>query len=148
MIDIVIHNIEKIAGIFLLAAFAGYFVRRNRRKERATMAAAVFRVKVLAELEGLYPVRKHWKSEIFHRFGETIPAIESAAEKFRHFLPSGSRKSFDDALKNYCEHCKEITWGDCATFGIVPGERKPEDEGPKEIFRQNVNALLSFAKDV
>jgi Ni,Fe-hydrogenase I small subunit len=146
MIDIVINNIEKIAGLFLLAAFAGYLVRRNRRKGGA--AAAEFRDKVMAELEGLYPIKKYWKSEIFHRFGETIPAIESAAAEFRRFIPSGSRESFDSALKKYCEHCKEITWGECATFGIVPGERKPEDEGPKEIFRQNVNALLSFAKEV
>lgn len=107
MVDIVINNIEKIAGLFLLAVFAGYFVRRNRRKGGA-----------------------------------------AAAAEFRRFIPSGSRKSFDSALKKYCEHCKEITWGECATFGIVPGERKPEDEGPKEIFRQNVNALLSFAKEV
>ena len=146
MIDIIIDNIEIIAASVLLAIFVVFIVRSNKRKKSAAHAAAVFRTKVLAELEGLYPITKHLQSDKFDRFRKSIPAIESAAAEFRHFIPQGSRKSFDTALKKHCEYCREITWSDCASFGIVPGERKPDDIGPKEIFRQNVNALLSFAK--
>ena len=46
----------------------------------------------------------------------------------------------------YCKHCSEITWESCVAFKIAPGERKPEDEGPKEVFRQCVNSLLSFTE--
>ena len=137
------------AGSFLLLFFViGYLARRSRHKKAAAEhAAAVFRDKVLSELKGLYPVpRGHLDSKEYDRFRESIPSIEHAAAEFRHFLPSGSRDAFDDALKNYTDHCKEIRWQDSATFRIIPGERSPEDEGPKEIFRQNVNALLAFAK--
>ncbi len=148
MIDFIINNIEKIAGSILLASFAGYIVRRNRnrRKKRTAQAAVVFRGEILAALEGLYPITTYWKSDVFDRFRESIPKIEAAAAEFRHFIPFNSRNSFDTALKNYREHCKKITWESCATFNISPAKKFTEEAGPKEIFRQNVNALLSFAK--
>ena len=145
----IINNIEIIAATILPASFAGYIVWRSRRKKRIarTRAAVVFRNKILAELQGLYPVPRRLKDDVFSRFRESIPGIEAAAAEFRHFVPTSSKNSFDIALKNYCEHCNKITWGSCVTFNIMPGEGKPEDIGPKEIFRQNVNALLFFAKE-
>lgn len=136
------------AGAFLLLFFViGYLARRSRHKKAtAAKAADVFREKVLSELQGLYPIPRHLDSKEYERFRESIPGIEHAAAEFRHFLPSGKRDAFDNALNNYTGHCKEIRWVDSATFGIIPGEKSPEDEGPKEIFRQNVNALLAFAK--
>ncbi len=146
MINIIINNIGKITGSILLASFVSYLIWRNKQKKRFNQAASVFRSKILAELEGLYPIPRYLEPDETNRFRESIPKIESAAAEFRHFVPSDSKSSFDTALKNYCEHCNKITWGSCVTFGIIPGERKPEDIGPKEIFRQNVNALLSFTK--
>jgi hypothetical protein len=145
MMDIITNNIFIIAGLLLLLTFFAYVVRQSRRKKKFDEAADVFRNRILTELKGLYPIPRHLKKSVFHRFRESIPRIESAAAEFRHCLPSGNRNSFDTALKTYCDHCNKITWESCATFGIVPGTRKPEDIGPKEIFRQNVNALLSFA---
>ncbi|HDH13347.1 MAG TPA: hypothetical protein ENG83_14315 [Nitrospirae bacterium] len=144
----IINNIKIIAASILLASFVGYIAWRDRRQKKIAraQAAIVFRSKILAELEGLYPVPRYLKDDVFKRFRESIPGIESAAAEFRHFVPSCSKNSFDTALKNYCEHCNKITWESCVTFNILPGEGKPEDIGPKEIFRQNVNALLFFAK--
>jgi hypothetical protein len=147
MIEIITGNIFIIAGLLLLLLFLVSVVRQNRQKKKFNEAADVFRNRILTELEGLYPIPRHLEKSAFHRFRESIPGIESAAAEFRQFLPSGNRNSFDTALKTYCDHCNKITWESCATFGIVPGSRKPEDIGPKEIFRQNVNALLSFARE-
>jgi hypothetical protein len=150
--DIVLLNINKIAGTILLLAVAAFiFWRISSRKRgpkvnQAVQAADIFRDKVTTELKGLYPVPKHWEESAFERFSETVPNIESAAAEFRRFLSSDKKKPFDTALKNYCEHCNSITWESCVTFGIIPDKRKPEDEGPKDIFRQNVNTLLAFTK--
>ena len=150
--DIVLNNREKIAGAVLMAAAVAFLIwcvirkKKGSRVSRAEQAADRFREKVLAELKGLYPVPKHWEDSAFMRFSETVPRIESAAAEFRHFLSSNERKSFDTAIRNYCDHCSSINWESCATFGIIPEKRKPQDEGPKEIFRQNVNALLAFTR--
>ena len=145
MIDIIVNNIEKTASPVLAAFFAGYLLWRYRRRNKAAKAAVVFREKVLAELKGLYPIPRHLDKEVSDKFRRSIPDIESAAAEFRQFIPSGRRSSFDTALKKYSEHCSVITWEECVTFNIVP--RKPDEIGPKEVFRQNVNALLSFAKN-
>ncbi|KPK00098.1 MAG: hypothetical protein AMK71_08730 [Nitrospira bacterium SG8_35_4] len=143
-------NTMPIIGAAAAVLCMGYLVVRTaRRKKNSTAAQAslVFRNKVLAELEGLYPLPRSWSHDAYNKFRETIPGVESAAAEFRNFVPAEKRGSFDEALKNYCEHCSEITWQSCATFGVIPEMSKPVDVGPKEIFRQNVNALLSFAKE-
>ncbi|GEM_PF-5338967 len=148
MADIIINNIGKVVVLILLASSGGYIAWRRLRKKRLARAraASMFGSRVLAAVEGLYPVTKYWRREVFDRFRDTVPEIESAAAEFRPFIPSGLRASFDAALKNYCEHCHKITWESCATFNIYPEKKFTEERGPKEIFRQNVNALLSFAK--
>jgi hypothetical protein len=146
--DISTNNMP-IMGAVAAGFFIGYLLLRKGRRRKtdtAAQASRAFRDKVLAELEGPYPVARVWSKDAYKKFKETIPGIESAAAGFRNFVPPEKRGLFDEALKNYCEHCSEITWQLCATFGVVPETSKPEDIGPKEIFRQNVNTLLSFAK--
>lgn len=145
MIDIILNSIDKITVPALTAVFAGYILRRFRRKKKFAHSANIFRDKVLTELKGLYPIPRHLDKDVSDKFRESIPVIESAAAEFRKSIPSGSRSSFDNALKEYCAHCNAITWGECVTYNIVP--RKHDEIGPKEIFRQNVNALLSFTKN-
>ncbi len=145
MIDITTGSISAVAGFIAVVFIVVYIVRSRGQKSRADRAAVLFRARVLTELEGLYPIKKYWESEVFERFNKSVPVIETAADEFRLFVSRNSRKSFDAALKKYSDHCSEITYEACATFGIVKAETTPEDEGPKEIFRQNVNALLSFA---
>lgn len=147
--EILDNTIPVIAGAVVVVFCIGYLVIRKGSREKtgaAARAALAFKNKVLAELEGLYPVPRSWSDDEYQKFRETIPGIESAAAEFRDFVPSEERDSFDTALKNYCEHCSEITWQSCAMFGVIPGKGNPAAVGPKEIFRQNVNVLLSFAK--
>jgi hypothetical protein len=150
MMDIAANNIPIIGAVaaILLVGYLALQKGRRGKIDTAAQAALAFRNKVLAELEGLYPVTRAWNNDAYNKFKETIPGIESAAAEFRNFLPADKRGSFDEALKNYCSHCSEITWQTCATFGVIPEVSKPEDVGPKEIFRQHVNALLSFVKEL
>ncbi len=147
MIDIIMDNIEIASALILLAVVWGWIVWRGRRKKRTSLAAEVFRDKVLAELKGLYPIPRYLEKDVCDKFKGSIPAIESAAAEFRKVVSSSNKGSFDNALKNYCEHCNKITWESCVTYNLSVELKKPENEGPKEIFRQNVNALLSFAKE-
>ncbi len=146
MIDIIMDNIELTSTLIILAVAGSWIVRRGSRKKRTALAAEVFKVKVLAELEGLYPIPRYLEKDVCDKFRGSIPAIESAAAEFRKVIPSNSKGSFDTALKNYFNHCNKITWESCVTYNLSIDLKKPEDEGPKEIFRQNVNALLSFTK--
>ncbi len=134
----------------LLASIAGcisWHKKRVKHEKRFREAADVFREKVLDELKGLYPIPRFLEAEEIDKFSDSIPGIESASSEFSHYLPSESKDALDAALKKYCEHTNTITWSACVMFKVLPGRSKPEDEGPKEIFRQNVVALLSFAKE-
>jgi len=148
--DIIVNNIYLIVCTILSVFFFIYIImRRNRIKqaEKFRTAGIVFQNSVLYELKGLYPIPRNIDPKTCERFAESIPAIKAAASEFRDFVPSKSRDSFDAALTAHCLHCKKINWSSCVAYKIKPGERKPEDEGPKERFRQNVVALLSFAKE-
>ncbi|NOZ69247.1 MAG: hypothetical protein GXP46_08410, partial [Deferribacteres bacterium] len=90
MADTIINNIfYKIAALLLPVSFGGYIAWRRLRKKRLARAraASVFRSRVLAAVEGLYPVTKYWRREVFDRFRDTVPEIESAAAEFRPFIP-------------------------------------------------------------
>jgi hypothetical protein len=144
--DISANNIAIVTAFFFLFSIAGYIVLHVRRKKNASRAAAAFRNKVLSELKGLYPIPRFLEPAEIDRIQASLPVIKSAAAEFRPFLNTRSRGPFDSALKNYSKLCNTITWGDCVTFRILPATKKPDDIGPKEVFRQNVNALLSFTK--
>lgn len=148
--DIGQTNIAIIAAAVLLAiAVLICALRKRGQKRRATQAAQaaeVFKNEVLEELKGLYPIRQLLDPKILGKFRSSIPQIEAAAAKLRPFIPSESRKSFDDTLKKYCVHCKKITLADCIATNLSPGKGKTEALEAKEIFRQNVNELLSFSK--
>jgi hypothetical protein len=146
MSDITTNNIAILIASFFLFSIAGYIVLHVRRKKKAARAADAFKKKVLSELKGLYPITRFMEPDEIDRIKASLPMIKSAAAEFRPFLSPNSRESFDSALKNYSSLCNTITWGDCVTFRILPATKKPEDIGPKEVFRQNVNALLSFTE--
>ncbi len=146
MIDVPVNNIEFILVLLLIIFFASYIAWILRKRNQAVKAAEVFKERVLSELKGLYAGPRYLDKDVFDRFNASIPVIKAAATEFRKNVPGSRKESFDAALDNYCSHCRKITWEDCVAFKILPGERKPEDEGPREIFRQRVNALLSFTK--
>lgn len=146
MLDMPDKSVESFFLLTLLVTVVFYSVWRFIRKKKAVKAAEVFKEKILSELKGLYPVPRYIDKDAFQRFTSSIPVVQAAAAPFRKHVPRSSRKSFDTALDEYCKICRDISWEDCVAFKILPGERKPQDEGPREIFRQKVNALLSFTK--
>jgi len=149
MINFTADNITVAAGAVAFSFLTGFLVTRKLRKAKAGAAAKAgheFRNKILAELKGLYPVPRKWSDDAYNRFRETLPGIQAAAAAFRVHVPPGRRGAFDTALKRYSEQCSDITWQSCATFGVVE-KNAPDEVGPKEQFRQNVNTLLSFAKE-
>ncbi len=148
MIDNNIAYIAIAVGLIISTFSAWYMIRQGRRKEEAVKQAAnAFREIILKELKGVYPIPRYLDKDVCDKFKVSIPAVESAATEFRRFVASSKKGLFDNALKTYCDHCKKITWESCVTYNLSVELKKPEDEGPKEIFRQNVNALLSFAKE-
>ena len=146
MIDILHNSVEFSILLSLIVFVLFYSVWRLVRSKRADRAAGVFKEKMLSEIKGLYPVPRYIDKEAFKKFSSSIPAVQAAAAPFRKHVPGSRKKSFDAALDEYCKICRDISWEECVAYKILPGERKPQDEGPREIFRQKVNALLSFTK--
>lgn len=144
MIDIIIDNFNKIAGTILGAALVAYFGYRTYKKTRFNQAAAAFRSRVLTELKGIYPVTQHLDAVTFQRFSKSIIEIESAAAEFRFYIVR--KGTFDTAIKEYCDYCKQITKGDYTNSIFWPGTIK-DGISPQVRFEHIVNNLLSFAKD-
>ena len=151
MNDINFNYIGIIAGAGLLTFIAGGIALRRGKKKKglaeAAQAAVVFKSIILGELKGLYPIPQYLNTEDIDKFRATIPKVEAAAAEFRQFVAPKKRDSFDSSLNKCCGHCKRITWTDCIATNILPGKKKADEIEPKEIFRQNVNALLSFTKE-
>jgi hypothetical protein len=131
----------------LIMALIGYRLSLNLQKHNTFItAASTFRSKILAELEGLYPITHHWDESMYPRFSQSIPKIESAAAEFKFFVPFYHSQAYDKALKNYCEYCNEITQNDVASYSLWPDFPKPR-ENPREQFKNIVEHLLSFAEE-
>jgi hypothetical protein len=117
---------------------------KRKRKTRFRQAAATFKSRVLAELEGLYPVTQYWDMQTFPRFSQSIIEIESAAAGFIFYVTR--KRAFDSAVKEYCDHCKEISWKQCAAWDMYPSMRKEGEISPRKKFDHLVKNLLSFAE--
>lgn len=116
----------------------------DRRIREFNQAAATFRNKVLTELEGLYPIAQGWSREDYARFKHTIPKVETIAQEFRFYLDR--KKEYDAAIYAYCNHCKKITWEQCAAWNLFPTMRKEGEISPRDKFDHCVKSLLSFAE--
>lgn len=134
-----------IAGTLALAWIGFHLTNATNRKTRFHQAAATFRSRVLAELKGLYPVTQYWDMQTFPRFSRSITEIESAAAEFRFSV--SRKRTFDAAVKEYCEYCKQISWEQCAAWSMYPSMRKEDEISPREKFDHLVKALLSFAEE-
>ena len=130
----------------LIMLWIGFHLSNTlNRRNSFRSAAATFRSKVLAELEGLYPVTQHWDMNVFQRFSRSIIKIESAAAEFHFFVTR--KRAFDAAVKEYCDYCKQISWVECAGWSMYPTMRKPGEINPRNKFAYHVENLLSFAKE-
>lgn len=117
----------------------------DREIKEFSQAASTFRSKVLAELEGLYPITQGWSREDYSRFIQTIPKINTIAQEFRFYLKR--KKEFDAAIYRYSNHCKQITWEQCTAWTLYPSMRKEGEMSPRDKFNHLVKSLLSFAEE-
>ncbi|HXE96935.1 MAG TPA: hypothetical protein VN642_11045 [Dongiaceae bacterium] len=159
MIELIINNFEKIIGSILVAVFGGYITYRIYRKTRFSQAAAIFRTKVLTELEGLYPIPTNWPPEtmmIDRILKEKFPKLQIAVAEFRPFLSRSEKTAFDEAWSSYRvgEDGREINQQDYWQYiphsgtSVVNGKEETHDntETYQDNFKRNVDNLLKFAK--
>jgi hypothetical protein len=108
------------------------------------IAAITFRNKILTELEGIYPVPHCWQQNIFPKFRQSIPRIESAAAEFRFFV--NRKNKFDIVVKEYTDYCEEVTWSKYVEWDMYPTMRKPGKISPRDKFDDCVKNLLLFTE--
>jgi hypothetical protein len=137
---------EKLSYVVLPALITAFFAsiiqRKLKERQRFLDAAAVFRGKVLSELEGLYPVSNFWEEKLYPKFRQSIPKIETAAVEFRHFVKR--KEEFDAAIREYRDYCWKVTYGGVSGWHMYTSMRKPGDIGPVETFKNLVEGLFTF----
>jgi hypothetical protein len=105
-------------------------------------ATTNFRAAVLAALRGLYPLPTSWPDDINYFLRGAFPALQTAVEQFRPFVPRWRQRAFDKAWYNYRSASgqkKEMQ----AYHHYMAFESNPHY---KANFKRNVAALLSFAR--
>lgn len=160
MIDLFINNFDKIVGGLLAAVFGGYISYRIYRKTRFNQAAATFRSRILAELEGLYPIPTNWPTEkmmIDRILRDKFPSLQAVVAEFRESLPWYRHKAFDRAWFIYRmgEDGREIDKQDYWQYiphsgtSVVDGKEGAHDNTGtyQDTFKRNVDNLLKFAKN-
>ncbi len=147
--NVVVFSLGGIAG-YLVRTLIDHFLakirtREDREAKKFDDAVVIFRSKVLAELEGIYPVTQIWQPEIYPRFRSSINKVETAAAEFRYFVKR--KAEFDTAVKEYHEYCSKVTFEGVSAWFMYTSTRTPGDIGPIETFKNIVDHLLSFAKE-
>jgi hypothetical protein len=142
-------SLGTVVGGVVVGVFNHYLTKSRNTEERNikefNQAASAFRSKILAELEGLYPITQVWNRADYSRFTQTIPKIHTIAQEFCFRV---KRKSeFDAAVKEYCDYCNQISWEQCAGWEMYPSMRKEGEISPREKFDHIVKSLLSFAEE-
>lgn len=128
-------------GIIAVHRLILYREKRNKFLEEA----AKFRSKVLAALEGIYPVTQPWWDEsLFPKFQQSVPIIETAVAEFRYFIKE--KFKLDAAIKEYRDYCQRRTYErgrPHMTYPNSPTMPQPKAD-PIEEFKNIVDHLLSF----
>lgn len=148
MNNIFSENITWAIGIIvvLFGIIAAHrLVLHREKRNRFSGEAAKFRTKVLAELEGIYPIPPVWQPQDYSHFRQSISKVETAATEFRHFVKR--KVEFDAAIKEYRKYCEKVTFEGVSAWFMYPSMRSPGDIGPVETFRNIVEHLFSFANE-
>jgi len=147
--NIVVFSLGGVAG-YLVRTLIDHFLAKSRTREdreakRFEDAATSFRSKVLAELEGIYPITRPWWDEsVLPRFQQSISKVETAAAEFRHFIKR--KPEFDNAVKEYREYCQKRIYERASAWSMYPDMHTPDDIGPAETFKNIVEHLFSFTE--
>ena len=143
--------------VFSLGAIVGFLVRslidhllaksrteEDRRIKGFNDAATKFRSTIINELVGLYPIPIDWPRDVAGRLNATFPKIQAAVEEFKPFVPTGEVKAFNKAWLQYYTHCKHtLPEAENIATRIFEIEKSKQS---REVFKYNVDLLLSFAK--
>jgi hypothetical protein len=129
-------------GIIAAHRLIMYREKRNKFFEEA----AKFRSKVLATLEGIYPVTQPWWDEnLLPKFQQSVPVIETAVAEFRYFIKD--KVKLDAAIKEYRDYCQRRAYQGGRPHMIY--EKTPtmaqSKADPVEEFKNIVEHILLFA---
>ena len=117
-----------------------------RRKNTSSAAAAKFRAALINALSGMYPVPTSWPQNVDSHLRQLFPAIQSAVEEFRPYVPRQYQRSYDRAWFTYRlgPDGREI---DEQLYHQYMGFTSPDEPvaDQKATFHSNVKRLLAFA---
>jgi hypothetical protein len=126
----------------LMGLVAGGLLLYVHRLNSYRAASVKFREAVLKAFEGLYPLPSKWPDNIDAHLRNAFPPLQRSVAEFRSFVPWHRRRAFDAAWFRYrCATGREIDT-QCYHHYIAFSDQ-PD---PKQTCRENVNVLLSFAK--
>jgi hypothetical protein len=136
--------------VALLGVLISAFVALHlRRKNASSAAAGKFRAALLNALSGMYPIPANWPKNVDGHLRQIFPALQSAVEEFRPYVPWRSRRSYDRAWFVYRlgEDGREI---DKQLYHQYMGFTSPDEPvvDPKVTFHANVKRLLAFAGEI
>ncbi len=147
----------QIAGNLVLAGIGATIVYLNSRKNRRAAAVEKFRGVFYAKLKGLYPIPSQWPQDfnvLNNRLREAFVSLQSAVDEFKRFVPLYRRKGFNMAWRQYRigkerqgagqQDYKHYQSSEGAA--AIAGNEIAEITDGKAHFKQNVDKLLSFAK--
>ncbi len=116
------------------------------RKSRTAHAKKVFYNEVLLAFIGIYPIAPEWPSDINQHLRSVFPKLQAAKETFRPFIHRWHRKAFDRAWDIYRVGVGGRPTIDAQMYHQYMGFVGQPD--PKEMFRNNIERLLSFANGI
>ena len=148
-IQILIDNLNTILMAISLPVIVAYLNWRNNYKIRQANACVAFRNAIHVELSNVYPNISVWPKDIDSFLKSKFPAIQTAVENFRPFVPWYKKWFFERAWFIYrCGTGRKI---DVQCYhhyiGFVNnGESQHEaNERVKKLLHKNVKSVLDFA---
>lgn len=147
----------QIAGNLVLAGIGAIIIHFNSRKNRRAAAAEKFRGVFYAKLKGLYPTPSQWPQDfnvLNNRLREAFVSLQAAVNEFKRFVPLYRRKGFNLAWRQYLlgKERQDTEQQDYKHYqssegaAAIAGNEITEITDGKAHFKQNVDKLLSFAK--
>lgn len=147
----------QIAGNLVLAGIGAIIIYFNSRKNRRAAAAEKFRAVFCAKLKGLYPTPSQWPQDfniLNNRLREAFVSLQAAVDEFKRFVPLYRRKGFNMAWRQYRlgKEGQDTEQQDYKHYqsregaAAIAGNESTEITDGKAHFKQNVDKLLSFAK--
>jgi hypothetical protein len=115
------------------------------RRAAFRVAAQRFHDSILEVFQGLYPIPSNWPKDSVDIDGHLraiFPKLQATVAQFRPLVPWYRRRAFDRAWLRYRSAYEREVDHQCYHHYIF----ETFSLGPKENFKKNVDALLSFAK--